>query len=118
MSDYAMNFELCVLEALDGVYRSTDILGLGDTNTWSIETIGFVENKNTHYPLGVVIALGASYKRIQKICGEAHPLYEIMEGLLEKLRYAKSYADYCVLVNETKETFDKNEVSKLVQEAK
>lgn len=55
MTDYAMKFENSVLEALDGHWRGTDILGLGDTNTWSIETSGFSANNNSHYPMGVVI---------------------------------------------------------------
>ena len=116
MSNYAMNFEQVVLDALGGVYRGEDMLGLGDTNTWEVESYGFAGGKE-YVPMTVIISLGASYYRVKKIATEKenYTLANEVNELLKRLLEAKKYGDYCQLVEDTKRIFHDYKVHDLVR---
>ena len=116
MSDYAMNFEQVVLDALGGTYRGEDMLGLGDTDTWNAESYGLMRDAD-YVSMNVIIALGASYYRVKKIATEKgnEKLAEELMGLIKRLRIAKNYNDFCQLVKDTKQLFHEHKVHDLVR---
>ena len=110
MENYAMDFENIVLDALGGITRSSDILGLGDTSTWEVARHHYNE-KNT-MGIGVIIGLGASLYAVLQIANTPS-LFEAIEGLIKRLKEASTYNDYCKLVEDTKEVFRENRVRAL-----
>lgn len=99
-----------------GLKRYSDILGLGDADIWQNETAGFATNAN-HYPMGVIIGLGACYKRVQKLVSNSE-IHAAMNELYEQLRVANSYGDYCKLVETTDAVYEKYKIRDLIYKAK
>ena len=117
MGNHAMDYEHIVSRTFNGgISRYSDMLAIGDADIWQNETGGFATNNN-HYPMGVIIGLGASYKRVQKLAGEGD-VYNAMAALYERLRKAKSYEDYCKLVDATVEAYDSHKIYDLVYNSK
>jgi hypothetical protein len=112
MDDYAMDYENIVLDALGGLTRSSDILGLGDTSVWDVARHHYIE-KNM-MGVVVIIGLGASLYAVFKMAEADSPaLYEATEGLIKRLKEANTYDDYCKLVEDTREVFRENRVRAL-----